>query len=157
MAAAKVSDRSTKNEIWEAYQQLLGELQDKPLTVSEDPAKLQKMTSAMSEAKAALMGHFEATIERLSTVQQEYHEADQDLLRRKTTAVDALEQSKRDLQVTIEAVKKQWETEKADHESQRQREEETYEYNLKRKRRDDEEVYTQKTKEREAKDSLQNN
>lgn len=151
MPVAKVSDRSTKNEIWEAYQQLLGELQNQPLTVSEDPAKLQKMTAAVSEAKAALMGHFEATIERLGTVQQAYQEADQDLARRKAATLETLEQSKRDLQLSIETVKKQWETEKADREAQRQRDEETYTYNLSRKRRDDEEAYAQKTREREAK------
>ncbi len=151
MAATKVSDRSTKNEIWEAYQQLLAELQNKPLTVSEDPAKLQKMTSAVSEVKATLMGHFEATIERLNTVQQAYQEADQDLIRRKSVALDDLEQSKQDLQLNIETVKKQWETEKADREAQRQRDEDTYNYNLSRKRRDDEETYIQKTKDREAK------
>jgi DNA repair exonuclease SbcCD ATPase subunit len=151
MATAKVSEKSTKTEIWNAYNQLLEDLQSKSISVSEDPAKLQKMTAAMSEAKAALMGHFEATIERLGTIQEAYHEADEDLAHRKDTVIDALEQSKRDLQTSIEIIKKQWETEKADRESQRQREEETYAYNLTRKRRDDEEAYAQKTKEREAK------
>lgn len=151
MAAAKVSEKSTKTEIWNAYNQLVDELQNKPISVSEDPVKLQKMTAAMNEAKAALMRQFEATIERLGTVQEAYHEADQDLVRRKAAAIDALEQNKRELQISIETIKKHWETEKADRESQRQREEETYAYNLTRKRRDDEEAYTQKAKEREAK------
>lgn len=151
MAATKVNDRSTKNEIWDAYQQLLSELQNKPLMVSEDPAKLQKMTSAVSEAKAALMGHFDATIERLNTVQQAYQEADQDLTRRKSAVLDDLEQSRRDLQLSIEMVKKQWDTDRTDREAQRQRDEDTYNYNLIRKRRDDDENYAQKAKDREAK------
>jgi uncharacterized membrane-anchored protein YhcB (DUF1043 family) len=151
MAAVKVSDRSTKNEIWEAYQQLLTELQNRPVTVSEDPAKLQKITAVVSEAKASLMGHFEATIERLGTVQQAYQETDQDLAKRKAAVIGTLEQDKRDLELSIETVKKQWETEKADREAGRQRDEETYTYNLARKRRDDEETYAQKTKDREAK------
>ncbi len=150
MASAKVNERSTKTEIWDAYRQLVHELQNKPMATSEDPAKLQKMTSAVSEAKAALMGHFDATIERLITVQQAYQEADQDLLRRKGAAVDTLEQNKRELEAIIETVRKQWEQEKADQNMQRVREEETYAYDLNRKRRDSEETYAGKIKEREA-------
>lgn len=150
MATAKVSEKSTKTEIWDAYRQLLAELQSRPLTVSEDPVKLQRMTAAMSEAKASLMGHFEATIERLVTVQQAYQEADQDLVRRKAAVVDALEQSKRELEAAIAAGRKQWEQERTDQALRHQRDEEAYEYNTNRKRRDSEEAYTQKTKEREA-------
>lgn len=146
----KVSEKSTKGEIWDAYNKLFTELQNRPVAVSDDPAKLQKMTAAMSEARAALMGQFEATIERLTGVQQAYQEADQELQQRKAKTAESLEQSKRELHDVIQTVRKQWEQEKADHELQRKREVESYDYELAHKRRENEEAYNQKVREREA-------
>lgn len=148
--ATKVNEKSTKTEIWDAYKQLLSEVQSRPVAITDDPARLQKMVEALAEAKAALVGRFESTIERVTATQQSYAEADQDLARRKATAIESIEQGKQQLETTIESVRKQWEQEKADHELQRQRDEDTYQYNLTRKRRDEQEAYDRKASEREA-------
>ncbi|HTE22596.1 MAG TPA: hypothetical protein VK674_06170 [Candidatus Limnocylindria bacterium] len=148
--AKKVNEKSTKGEIWEAYQGLLAELQQRPVTVSDDPARLLTMTTALTEAKAALIGRFDSTIERLSAVQQAYHEADQELTRRKSAAIEAVERSRQELEASIDAVRKRWEQENADRSLDHQREEDTYAYELARKRRDEEEAYSKKAKEREA-------
>lgn len=147
--APKVSEKSTKGDIWEAYQSLLDNLQQRPVSVSDDPAKLQKMTTALGEAKANLIGHFDATIERLGTLQQAYSDADQDLARRKNLVIETLEQDKRQLETSIAAIRAQWEQEKTDLSLKRQRDEDAYTYDLTRKRRDEQETYNQKTKERE--------
>ncbi len=150
MAASKVSEKSTKVEIWEAYNTLLVDLKQRPVAVSDDPAKLQQMTAAMVEAKASLTGHFEATIERLSGVQQAYQEADQQLSVRKGQTINDLEKSKAGLQEAITTIRKQWEQEGTDRDLNRKREVEAYEYELNRKRRDSEETYAQKNRERET-------
>ena len=147
--SVKVNEKSTKTEIWEAYKQLLGDMQQRPVSITDDPARLQKMVEAVTDAKAALLGRFEATIERLNATQQSYAEADQDLARRKITTIDAIERERQQLEATIESVRKYWEQEKADHDLPRQREEDTYQYNLTRKRRDEQEAYEHKTRERE--------
>lgn len=150
MATAKVNDKSTKAEIWDAYRQLLQELQSRPVTVSEDPGKLQKMTNAMLDVKAMLVGQFDAAIERLGAIQQAYAEADQELSRRKAAALDTIEHDKQLLEISVETIRKTWEQEKADRETQRQREEETYAYNLSRKRRDEQEAHDHKIREKES-------
>lgn len=148
--AAKVNEKSTKTEIWDAYKQLLAEVQSRPVAITDDPARLQKMVEALTEAKAALIGRFESTIERLTATQQSYTEADQDLTRRKTAAIESVERDKQQLEATIDSIRKQWEQEQTDHELQRQRDEDTYQYNLTRKRRDEQEAYDRKASEREA-------
>jgi uncharacterized membrane-anchored protein YhcB (DUF1043 family) len=147
--SAKVNEKSTKTDIWEAYQSLLGDLQQHPVSVSDDPAKLQKMTTALAEAKASLVGHFDATIERLGTLQQAYSDADQDLARRKNLVIEVIEQEKKQLEASIAAIRTQWEQEKTDLNLKRQRDDDAYTYELTRKRRDEQETYDQKTKVRE--------
>lgn len=148
--ATKVNEKSTKTEIWDAYKQLLNEAQRRPVVIADDPTRLQKMVDVVTEAKATLVGRFETTIERLNATQQSYAEAEQDLARRKTAALDTIERDKQQLEGAIDAVRKQWEQEKADQELRRQREEDTFQYNLAHKRRDEQETYDHKVGERET-------
>lgn len=139
MVNAKVSEKSTKTDIWTAYQQLLSELDGKPVTASDDPAKLQQMAATLSEAKTALVERFDATLERLNNAQQVYAATDQELAKRKAQVIEELQTGKHELENTIAETRKQ-----------HLREEEEYNYNLNLKRRDEEAAYKAKTVDREA-------
>lgn len=148
--AKKVNERSTKTEIWAAYQELLKSLQEQPVTVNREPAKLQKLTNVLSKAKAELVGQFESALESVDSVEQAYQSADIELLRHKQQILESLEQEKRGVETAIALARERSEQERADNELARQREEEAYQYDLAKKRREEEENYARKAKEKEA-------
>ena len=147
---AKVTEKSTKGEIWAAYQALMSEATGKPVAIAEDASGLQKMATVLGEVKSSLGTAFDETLEKLAALPQAYTEAEQDLARRRASALEAIEQDKKQLEAIIASVRTAWEQEKADTELARQREADEYTYNLTRKRRDETEAYEQKTKAREA-------
>lgn len=149
-SSSNVNEKSTKGDIWEAYQHLLSDLQQRPALVSADPAQLQNMTANLAEAKAELIGRFDATLERLGAIQQAYQDADQELGRRKANVIEVVEQDKKQLESSIAAIRVAWEQEKIDHDLKQSRDEDAYKYDLAISRRTEQEVHDQKTKELQA-------
>ncbi len=148
--ATKLTEKSTKNEIWAEYQRLLDELEGRPVAVHDDATGLQKIVGAVQELKSALGTNFDAALEKLTALQQTYHEADQALSQRKTAVLETLETDRKQLQATIEQVRAAWQQEQTDTATKRQREEDEYTYKLTVQRRDEQQAYDQKAKAREA-------
>jgi len=146
---AKVNERSTKGELWRAYQELLGQLQNEPVAIAENPSQLGGITKDLSDVKLSLGHELDKATERLGKIAEAYRQADQELGQRKAAVVQAVEAMKRQVEDSIKAVKKQREQEDADKALERQREAEEYRYNLNRQRREEEEQYSVKLKARE--------
>lgn len=146
----KVTEKSTKTEIWQAYRQALARLEGQPAGISDDASKLYALTTSIQKTKSSLGDSFDAAAEQLAGLQQAYAAAGQELARHKSEAREAVEQARGQLEAEIQVVRKQWQQEQTDRELARKREEDAYEYDLSRKRRDENEAYERSAKQREA-------
>jgi hypothetical protein len=150
MPAKKVSEKSTKQDLWEAYNGLLSETEQEtivfPVVKSETavPESLKKM----SDLKIS----FGQTLDKLGLdLQSEIEEAatfKKTIEKRKQEIVEGIEIRKNLLESEIKKVRDAWEEEKISFEKEnfslqsakkieRDREDEEYSYNLKIKRRNE--------------------
>jgi chromosome segregation ATPase len=142
--AAKVSDKSTKTEIWTAYKELLETFKTEPAVVASNSSEVNELGAALEHSKAELLGKFEAALKAVGGVADDYAAAEQALGKRKAESIERLERSKAELQEVIDQVRKSWEQEQADHKRECEREAEEYAYELNKKRRAEEETFQSK-------------
>jgi len=141
--SSKVNEKSTKPEIWAAYKELLLELQAGPIAVS-DNNKVSELSTILEQSKGDLITKFETTLKAIDSAANDYVVAEQTLAKRKTDIINELEQSKAELQTTIDQVRRDWEQEQSDRQRSREREAEEYTYETNKKRRAEEEAFQTK-------------
>lgn len=141
--SSKVNEKSTKPEIWAAYKELLLELQAGPIAVT-DNNKVSELITILEQSRNDLITKFETTLKAVDSAAGDYVIAEQTLAKRKTEIINELEQSRTELQTTIDQVHRDWEQEQSDRKRSRERETEEYTYDLTKKRRTEEESFQTK-------------
>ena len=147
---AKVSEKSTKTDIWAAYTQLLAAFEGKSAQTGGSFSELDALADALRTTQTELIAKFEQAATKLSALPEAYAEANAELGKRKAAVIESLEQDKKQLEAAITAARINWEQEKANHDMSLAREADEYSYNLAQTRRKEEDAYMEKAKVREA-------
>lgn len=158
----KVTEKSTKVELWEAYNSLLEEATQETLTFSvpKNENKLPDSLKKLSELKISLSQTIDKLSEQMMAGIEEENIFKQEFAKQKQTIIELLNTKKEALEKEIEKVRIEQATKKVEFDSEqdeqvkrlkieRQQEEEEYRYNLKIKRRNEVDEYEQKRKKRE--------
>lgn len=159
----KVSEKSTKSELWTAYNQLVAQLEGRAAepspelqaALAHDPSRsLAELKLKLSQQLDALGEEVQADIANLADVRRAIKFERRQLLEARAT-------EKQQLINEMAKVRHHWEEEQQEHDREqsreleellqsRQREDDEFQYNLQRKRRSDEDAYNQKHAEREV-------
>ena len=103
--SSKVNEKSTKPEIWAAYKELLLELQAGPIAVT-DNNKVSELSTILEQSRSDLITKFETTLKAVDSAANDYVVAEQTLTKRKAEIINGLEQSRNELQTTIDQVRR---------------------------------------------------
>jgi hypothetical protein len=159
----KVSEKSTKPELWAAYNQLVAQLEGRSTepspelqsALAHDPSRsLVELKLKVSQQLDALGEEVQADIASLADARRALKFERRRLLESQTA-------EQQQLAAEIGNVRSQWDKEKQDHSTEqerqrqeqiktRQREDDDYRYNLQKTRRNEEDAYDQKQAARES-------
>jgi hypothetical protein len=159
----KISEKSTKSELWAAYNQLLAQLEGRPVEPSPElqAALANDPSRSLAELKLKLSQQLDAISEDVLSDLASLANARRaiQLERRRLLETQTAEQEQ--LAAEITKVRRQWEQENLDRTAaqererqeqrkMRQREDDDYNYNVQKSRRSEEDAYAQKHAAREA-------
>lgn len=156
----KISERSTKKEIWDAYNQLAVEIKGAPIEAEQKDSLIPDAVKNLANLKLRIGEDLDKIGSELVKDIDNLQEARTVLNREKQRMIVNLEEQKRALEDEIEKVKIQWENEKRKRQlefeeelrqksTSRRREEEEYAYGLSKKQREENDEYEYQKKERE--------
>ncbi|PIP30606.1 hypothetical protein COZ22_00415 [bacterium (Candidatus Howlettbacteria) CG_4_10_14_3_um_filter_37_10] len=164
-SSKKVSEKSTKQELWSAYHELINEMQKEPIdlnipSMTNRENEAPEVTKNLADLKLKIGIEFDKITSDLLKHLNSLEDFKNNLSREKRQIIEKMQVQKEELEKEITKAKKQWEQEKQNYqieldESKRQkqlerkREDDEYRYALEVKRRDEGDVYEQKQKERE--------
>jgi len=160
--SAKVSEKNTKQEIWEAYHQLLAEIQGEPVTFKleqKEPAVPDALRS-LAELKLRISQELDKVGEELLKSLNSLQDLRVSLAKDRQSMVERLQEQRKAVEAEISRVKEVWEQEKRKSEARfaeelrqkevlRAREEEEYQYTLSLKRRQENDEYERQRVEKE--------
>jgi len=160
--SAKVSEKNTKQEIWEAYHQLLAEIQGEPVTFKleqKEPAVPDALRS-LAELKLRISQELDKVGEELLKSLNSLQDLRVSLAKDRQSMVERLQEQRKAVEAEISRVKEAWEQEKRKSEARfaeelrqkevlRAREEEEYQYTLSLKRRQENDEYERQRVEKE--------
>lgn len=159
----KVSPKSTKGEIWDAYNELIAEVDNEPVNsevekVSILPNTLKEMSGLkleLSQSLDKISNDLMSSLNDLSELKQDISHRKKEMIENFNAKRKALEDAINEVETSWEKTKKQRELELTEESRQKaeakKREDEEYSYNLAIKRRDDRDEYNQIKLEKEKK------
>jgi chromosome segregation ATPase len=148
----KVTDKSTKQDIWTAYNELLGKIQDRPI----EPGRVKatgELFEKLEELKKEIVRAFELTADKATESLNDLASAREEVTREKKRMFTALEGQKLALEEEIKMVRHSWEREQS--QIKEKEDEETRQKELARRKEEDEYSYSITRKRREEFDKLQ--
>lgn len=147
--ADTVTERSTKQDIWKAYQELRAQLEQSPAPAARTAPhlglqdKLKTIATELQSAFADASANIQGQIDQLQS------QGATDSKQREQT-LEKLADQKTELEREIKRVEEEWRRETEERKLKRQREEDEYRYQLDKKRREEQDAYEAKRKSREA-------
>jgi len=147
----KVSEKSTKLELWEAYNEAIAQISGEEIAVQSDDS-VNDAIKKLSETKININGQFDQITKTLLSDLSDLYKTSEQIRQNKEDLIKFFENQKKDLQNQMEEVKKKWTFEekrlqddfqqkKNDQETKRQREEEEHKYNLSISRKKENDQY----------------
>ena len=147
----KVSEKSTKLELWEAYNEAIAQISGEEIAVQSDDS-VNDAIKKLSETKININGQFDQITKTLLSDLSDLYKTSEQIRQNKEDLIKFFENQKKDLQNHMEEVKKKWTFEekrlqddfqqkKNDQETKRQREEEEHKYNLSISRKKENDQY----------------
>lgn len=160
--AKKITGRSSRQDIWSAYNELLEKTEAKPIEpkISDDNSG-QKSLEELSGLKIKVARAIDQISQEIATNLGTLDLAREEVAQEKKRMIAALNEQKISLEDEIKLVKKNWEkqkTERFDAEGEearkktlaRGREEDEYKFNLERQRRDEKDKFEQEIEAKRA-------
>jgi len=137
----KISEKSTKQELWTAYNEVVTQIGGEKIEIVEDDS-VNEMISKLSETKIKINSEFDELTKALLSDLSNLYKTSENIRQNKFELLDRFEKQKKLLSQEIEEVKKRWQAEekkldddfkqrKTDLEIEHQRKEEEYLYRLK--------------------------
>ncbi len=158
----KVSEKSTKQELWQAYNEALIKIEGEPVESGLDKTREEtnEALRGLAESKFKIGEQLEKVSQEIITELNDLTSLRSQIIKEKKLILDQLEDQKKALTSEIEMVKMQWSQDEKDHAAQveeekrvravqRHREEEEYEYELTLTRRADENTFNEKKEQKE--------
>ena len=147
----KVSEKSTKLELWTAYNEVFAQISGEEIAVQSDDS-VNDAIKKLSETKININGQFDQITKTLLSDLSDLYKTSEQIRQNKEDLIKFFENQKKDLQNQMEEVKKKWTFEekrlqddfqqkKNDQETKRQREEEEHKYNLSISRKKENDQY----------------
>jgi len=147
----KVSEKSTKLELWTAYNEVVAQISGEEIAVQSDDS-VNDAIKKLSETKININGQFDQITKTLLSDLSDLYKTSEQIRQNKEDLIKFFENQKKDLQNQMEEVKKKWTFEekrlqddfqqkKNDQETKRQREEEEHKYNLSISRKKENDQY----------------
>jgi len=147
----KVSEKSTKLELWTAYNEVVAQISGEEIAVQSDDS-VNDAIKKLSETKININGQFDQITKTLLSDLSDLYKTSEQIRQNKEDLIKFFENQKKDLQNHMEEVKKKWTFEekrlqddfqqkKNDQETKRQREEEEHKYNLSISRKKENDQY----------------
>ncbi len=161
MPAKKISDKNTKTEIWEAYNNLVGEIEGQPiLPLSEQKIAVPDALHSLADLKIKIGTDLDKISSGVVKEIDNFGEIQTRISKDKRLMLDLFDSQKKALEEEIKKTKMAWEEENKEHlkttqllaaeESRtRKNNEEEYHYNLSQTRRKELDEYTTLKIERE--------
>ncbi|MCX6810621.1 MAG: hypothetical protein NTY30_02720 [Candidatus Berkelbacteria bacterium] len=136
----KVSEKSTKQELWTAYNEAVGQVSNEDMAIQSDDS-VNDVIKKLSETKIHINSQFDELTKSLLGDLGELYKTSEQIRQNKEGLIKHFENQKKDLQYQMEEVKNKWAIEekklddefkqkKVDQENGHQRQEEEYKYNL---------------------------
>lgn len=157
MTTQKVTARSTKQELWEAYNQLLAKIEKEPVEFETAKKEIVSPDALrnLAELKLKIGQELDKAGEILLGDLNELHETRNNITNIKRRLIEHFEDQKESLENEIAKVKEQWREQEKNHQEQleektrqeqlaRRREEDEYQYNLEFQRRKENEQYSRR-------------
>lgn len=137
----KISERSTKQELWTAYNEVATQIGAEKIEIAEDDS-VNQMIGKLSETKIKINSEFDQLTKALLADLSDLYKTSESIRQNKLELLDRFEKQKKLLSQEIEEVKKRWNDEenkmdkdfkqrKTELEIEHQRKEEEYHYHLK--------------------------
>lgn len=137
-----VSEKSTKGEIWEAYNAILSGISGQPrLELLSEKQESNKITKTLEDLRIKFNSDLSSISEDVSIELVKFAQIAEELNKKKVLAIKEIEDKKEALAEEIIKAKKIWLEEEAEKKKARLREDEDYNYNLSQKRRKEEDEY----------------
>jgi hypothetical protein len=147
----KVSERSTKLELWSAYNEAITQISGEEIIVNNDDS-VNEMIKKLSETKININSEFDALTKSLLGDLSELYKTSEKIRQNKEELLKHFEEQKNELQRLIADTKVKWsneerlfeeefKTKKADAETSHCRQEEEYKYNLELSRKKEQDSY----------------
>lgn len=137
-----VSEKSTKGEIWEAYNSMLSGISGQAtLEFSGEKQESSKIAKTIDDLRVKFNSDLSLVSESIGDELAKFARFAEELDKKKTLAVKEIESKKETLEEEIEKAKKVWSEDETEKKKTRLREEEDFSYNLAQKRRKEEDEY----------------
>lgn len=161
MPAKKISERSTKQEIWEAYNNLTAEIEEQPvLPMNEQKPMVSEALHTLSDLKIKISQDLDKISGNVTKEIDNFSEIQTKIIKDKRAMLELFDLEKRKLEEEMRKVETIWEEKAKEHEKagellaedeikKRNREEEEYKYTLALNRRKEQDEYESKRIERE--------
>ena len=158
----KVTERSTKQELWQAYNETRRLIEKEPVESGINIVRKETKDALRSlvESRYVIGEQFEKVSQEIIKDLDSLRELQSRIIKEKKGALDHFEEQKTALEGEIDAARRGWLKEKKEYEllleagkqalaKERQREEEDYAYKLSLARRNEEDEYNQKREQKE--------
>jgi hypothetical protein len=137
-----VSEKSTKGEIWEAYNAMLSGISDQPsFDLSGEKQESSKIAKTLEDLRSKFNSDLSSVSEGIGIELAKFVDFSEELNRKKTLVIKEVESKKEMLVEEIEKATKAWAEEESLKKKAQIREEEDYNYILTQKRRKEEDEY----------------
>lgn len=162
MTTKKVTEKSTKQELWDAYNEAALRTEAEPIELSlkETRQTTNEALKSLADSKFKVSEQLEKAAQEITNDLDSLGDLHNQIAKEKKQILDRLEEQKKVLNSEIESVKIKWNQDKKDHEVlleedsqakiiERQRKEEEYEYKLALIRRTEENEYNENKAQKE--------
>jgi len=137
----KISEKSTKQELWSAYNEVVAQIGGEKIEVAEDDT-VNEMIRKLSETKIKINSEFDELTKALLSDLSDLYKTSESIRQNKLELLDRFDKQKKLLSSEIEEVRNRWRTEEIklgndfkqrtnDLDTEHKRREEEYIYNLK--------------------------
>lgn len=155
----KISEKSTKQELWSAYNEVVAQISEEKIEIAEDDT-VNEMIRKLSETKIKINSEFDELTKALLSDLSDLYKTSESIRQNKLELLDRFEKQKKLLSSEIEEVRNKWHTEGIklenifkqktnDLETEHQRKEEEYNYHLKITRQKETDDYNEIKERRE--------
>lgn len=138
-----VSEKSTKSELWEAYNTVIAEMSGQPkLEFAREKQESGKIAKTIDDLKTKFNNEISLVSEGISTELTKFVEFAEELGKKKNSAIKEIEDKKEALEEEIAKATKLSSETAIEREKNHKREEDEYQYILAQKRRKEEDEYS---------------